>query len=168
LTPRLCSLIDGPEVEHGAHFLILNYPQRRWNSCEIVRFGFGTARQRMVLERWTNPKRSRRMCSPCYGVRVAPGTRYNIIEGIRRASRNGSVSDLPPETPNVTIRNFFHRRPRTARSARTVRRRRRRRRRLLHRLPHPRGAVSSWAEEEEARARRSWARRRRCATKTLP
>jgi hypothetical protein len=26
LTPRLCSLIDGPEVEHGAHFLILYYP----------------------------------------------------------------------------------------------------------------------------------------------
>jgi hypothetical protein len=25
LTPRLCSLIDGPEVEHGAHFLILYY-----------------------------------------------------------------------------------------------------------------------------------------------
>jgi hypothetical protein len=28
-TPRLCSLIDGPEVEHGAHFLILYYPTRR-------------------------------------------------------------------------------------------------------------------------------------------
>jgi hypothetical protein len=26
LTPRLCSLIDGPEVEHGAHFLILYFP----------------------------------------------------------------------------------------------------------------------------------------------
>jgi hypothetical protein len=26
--PRLCSLIDGPEVEHGAHFLILYYPPR--------------------------------------------------------------------------------------------------------------------------------------------
>jgi hypothetical protein len=25
--PRLCSLIDGPEVEHGAHFLILHYPR---------------------------------------------------------------------------------------------------------------------------------------------
>jgi hypothetical protein len=28
LTPRLCSLIDGPEVEHGAHFLLLYYPGR--------------------------------------------------------------------------------------------------------------------------------------------
>jgi hypothetical protein len=28
LTPRLCSLIDGPEVERGAHFLILYYPAR--------------------------------------------------------------------------------------------------------------------------------------------
>jgi hypothetical protein len=26
LTPRLCSLIDGPDVEHGAHFLIVYYP----------------------------------------------------------------------------------------------------------------------------------------------
>ena len=26
MNPRLCSLIDGPEVEHGAHFLILYYP----------------------------------------------------------------------------------------------------------------------------------------------
>jgi hypothetical protein len=29
------------------------------------------------------------------------------VEGNRRPSRNGPVSDLPPETPNVTIRNFF-------------------------------------------------------------
>jgi hypothetical protein len=39
-------------------------------------------------------------------VRVALGTGYNRVEGNRRASRNGRASDLPPETPNVTIRNF--------------------------------------------------------------
>jgi hypothetical protein len=42
-------------------------------------------------------------------VRVAPGTRYHRVEGNRRASRNGPVSDLPPEIPNVTIRNCVHR-----------------------------------------------------------
>jgi hypothetical protein len=40
------------------------------------------------------------------GVRVALGTGYNLVEGNRRASRNGRVSDLSPETPNVTIRNL--------------------------------------------------------------
>jgi hypothetical protein len=39
-------------------------------------------------------------------VRVAPGTGYCRVEGNRRASRNGRVSDLPPETTNVTIRTF--------------------------------------------------------------
>jgi hypothetical protein len=41
------------------------------------------------------------------GVRVALGTGYNPGEGNRRASRNGRVSDLPPESPTVTIRNCF-------------------------------------------------------------
>jgi hypothetical protein len=40
-------------------------------------------------------------------VRVVHGTRYHRVEGNRRASRNGPVSDPPPETPQVTIRNFF-------------------------------------------------------------
>ena len=40
------------------------------------------------------------------GVRVASDTGYNRVEGNRRASRNGPVSDPPPETPDVTIRNF--------------------------------------------------------------
>jgi hypothetical protein len=33
-------------------------------------------------------------------VRVAPGTVYHRVGGNRRASRNGRVSDPPPETPN--------------------------------------------------------------------
>jgi hypothetical protein len=32
----------------------------------IVTLGFGTARQRMALERWTNPKPQRRTCSAQY------------------------------------------------------------------------------------------------------
>ena len=42
--------------------------------------------------------------------RVPVSTGYNRVEGNRQASRNGRVSDLPPEIPNVTIRNFLHRR----------------------------------------------------------
>jgi hypothetical protein len=42
------------------------------------------------------------------GVRVHVSTGYNRVEGNRRASRNGRVSDLPPELPTVTmIRNLF-------------------------------------------------------------
>ena len=40
------------------------------------------------------------------GVRVALGTGYHRVEGNRRAWRNGPVSDLPPEIPYVTIRDF--------------------------------------------------------------
>jgi hypothetical protein len=40
-------------------------------------------------------------------VRIAPGTRYHRVEGKRRASRNGPVSDLPPGIPDVTIRDCF-------------------------------------------------------------
>jgi hypothetical protein len=40
------------------------------------------------------------------GARVHVSTRYNPGEGNRRASRNGRASDLPPETPTVTIRGF--------------------------------------------------------------
>jgi hypothetical protein len=34
----------------------------------IVTLRFGSGRQKMALERWTNPKLSRRACSPRYGV----------------------------------------------------------------------------------------------------
>jgi hypothetical protein len=45
---------------------------------------------------------------PNPNVRVAPGTGYHRVEGNRRASRNGRVSDLPPETRLVfTIRTFI-------------------------------------------------------------
>jgi hypothetical protein len=37
----------------------------------------------------------------------ASGTRYHRVEGNRRASRNGLVSDLPPDIPTVTIRTFL-------------------------------------------------------------
>jgi hypothetical protein len=39
-------------------------------------------------------------------VRVSLGMGYNPVEGNRWASRNGRASDLAPEIPHVTIRNF--------------------------------------------------------------
>jgi hypothetical protein len=68
----------------------------------IVTLRFGTARQKMVLElndgQIPNPN----------VVRVASGTGYHRVEGNRRASRNGAVSDLPrdPSKPRFV---FFHR-----------------------------------------------------------
>jgi hypothetical protein len=42
-------------------------------------------------------------------VRVALGVRYNRVEVNRRASRNGRVSDLPPEIATVSDAHLFHR-----------------------------------------------------------
>jgi hypothetical protein len=41
------------------------------------------------------------------GVRVAPGTGYRRVEGNRRASRNGRVSDLPPQILQSRFATFF-------------------------------------------------------------
>jgi hypothetical protein len=64
----------------------------------IGRLGLGTGRQKRVLDDGHYPKLSRCTCTCEYGERW--------LEGNRRASRNGRVSDLPPEIPNVTIRTF--------------------------------------------------------------
>jgi hypothetical protein len=61
--------------------------------------GLGTARQK------NRPLKDGQISIPNF-VRVADGTGYHRGEGNRRASRNGPVSDLPPEIPRVTIRNF--------------------------------------------------------------
>jgi hypothetical protein len=59
-----------------------------------------TGRQKMVLERWTNPKLSQHAFS-CELGRIIRG------EGNRRTSRNGRVSDLShPKIPTVAIRTF--------------------------------------------------------------
>jgi hypothetical protein len=64
----------------------------------IVTLGFGTGRQKWPLNDGQIPNSNI--------LRVALGTGHNRVEGNRRASRNDPVSDLPPEIPNVTIRNF--------------------------------------------------------------
>jgi hypothetical protein len=62
----------------------------------IVTLRFGTARQKLLLED--------KQISNFRVVCVALGTGYTRVEGNRRASRNGRVRDLPPETANATIR----------------------------------------------------------------
>jgi hypothetical protein len=62
-----------------------------------VSLGFGTGRQRTVLERWIRPNLSRRTCTceykPCTGTIVSRET--------------GPVRPIShPETPHVTIRDF--------------------------------------------------------------
>jgi hypothetical protein len=73
-------------------------PPTAVNKLRIVTLGFGTARQRTVLERWTKPKPRRRTRSPRYGVPSCRGKSAGV------AFR--PMSDLPPGIPNVTIRNF--------------------------------------------------------------
>jgi hypothetical protein len=64
----------------------------RWVRVRVTRCRWPVQlhlRQRMALQRWTNP-------NPIV-VRVALSTGYHCVEGNRRASRHGRVSDLPPE-----------------------------------------------------------------------
>jgi hypothetical protein len=70
-------------------------PHAATKQLRIVTLRFGTGRQRMLLERWTNPQVLRRSCT----------CEYNRVEQNRRASRNGLVSSSPTRNP-VTIRNF--------------------------------------------------------------
>jgi hypothetical protein len=63
-----------------------------------AKVGHGGDRERSLNERQIPNVR---------GVRVPVSTGYDPVERNWRASRNGRVSDLPPETPTVTIRNFI-------------------------------------------------------------
>jgi hypothetical protein len=62
--------------------------QTAMQKLRIERFRVGTGRQWSLNDGRTPNVR---------GLRVARGTGYNRVEGNRRASRNGLVSDLPPE-----------------------------------------------------------------------
>jgi hypothetical protein len=71
---------------------------QRCTSCESQRWGLARGDRERSLNEGQIPN--------VRVVRVALGTGYHRVEGNRRASRNGRVSDLPPETATVTIRNF--------------------------------------------------------------
>jgi hypothetical protein len=66
------------------------------------RNGYGMVRKKTVPERWRNPKLSRRTCTCEYGLHLCRGKPAGVAKQLR-------VSDLPPEIPNVTIRNSYFR-----------------------------------------------------------
>jgi hypothetical protein len=65
------------------------------SECESRRLGFGTARQEMVLERWTHPTRSRRACSTRYGLRSCRGESVGVAKRPRERppDRNSQQSN---------------------------------------------------------------------------
>jgi hypothetical protein len=74
-----------PHAQPGT--LAVGYHQLSRGSSTYL--GFGTARQKLVLNEGQIP-------NSCV-VRVAFGTGFYRVEGNRRASRNGPVSEPPPE-----------------------------------------------------------------------
>jgi hypothetical protein len=64
-----------------------------------TRKGLARGDRNLLLERGTNPKRPRRTCKYV-------STGYNRVEGNRRASRNGRVSDLPTRNPSNDSQMF--------------------------------------------------------------
>jgi hypothetical protein len=61
---------------------------------------FGTGRQKMALERWTNPKLPRRTCSPLYGLQPCGGKSAQVPKRPRERS---------PGTPNRYDSQLLHR-----------------------------------------------------------
>ena len=58
----------------------------------IVTLRFGAVRQKMVLERWTNPKRSRRTCICEFGLPSCRGK----SAGVAKRPRERSISHPKP------------------------------------------------------------------------
>jgi hypothetical protein len=56
------------------------YLRAAMETLRIGRLGFGTGRQRMVLERWTNPKLSRRACTCEYGLQSCRGKSAGVAK----------------------------------------------------------------------------------------
>jgi hypothetical protein len=77
-------------VKWGGNGLLYTCSQvrvlQRCESCESQRFGFGTARQRVALERWTNPKPQRRARSLRYGVPSCRGKSARVAKRPRERS----------------------------------------------------------------------------------
>jgi hypothetical protein len=66
----------------------------------IVMLGFGAGRQKMALERGTNPKLSRRTCTCEYGLQSCRGKSAGVAKWRRERSPT-------PNIPTVTIRDCF-------------------------------------------------------------
>jgi hypothetical protein len=69
----------------------------------IVTLGFGTGRQKMALERWTNPTLSRRTCTCEYGLQFGGGKSAGFAKQPRERS------PPPPKSLPLTIRTLLHR-----------------------------------------------------------
>jgi hypothetical protein len=70
-------------------------PMQRYSDAKVAnRTRVGTGRQRMVLERGTHPKLSRRTC-------ISQVRATLVSREIGARGPNGRVNNLPPETPNV-------------------------------------------------------------------
>ena len=67
----------------------------------IVTLGFGTGRQKMLLERWTNPKLSRRACTCEYGLQSCRGKSAGVAKRPRERS--------PTRNPLGHDSQLFHR-----------------------------------------------------------
>jgi hypothetical protein len=62
---------------HAAHALASLIAMKK---LRIERFGFGTGRQKLVLERCTKPKRMRRTCRPRYGLPSCRGKSAGVAK----------------------------------------------------------------------------------------
>jgi hypothetical protein len=65
----------------------------------IVILGFGTARQKRVLERWTNPK-------PLQPIGIVPLSNF-VPRGFGFVHHSIAIFYHEVPNPNITIRNFF-------------------------------------------------------------
>ena len=68
IVAKIAALLTGRQTAGPGFRRQVRSPPAVAKSVRIITVGFGTRRQRMVVERGTNPKRSRRTCSPRYRV----------------------------------------------------------------------------------------------------
>ena len=71
----------------------------------IVTLGLGTARQKMAVERWTNPKPQRGTCSPRYRVQSCRGK----SAGVAKRPRERSPTRNPLTSRFATFASLSHR-----------------------------------------------------------
>jgi hypothetical protein len=74
--------------------------QRRKN-CEIVTLRLGTGRQKMVLERGTSPKLSRRACIPRYGVPSCRGKSAGVAKRPPQQGQSAGQEAAEEGSPNL-------------------------------------------------------------------
>jgi hypothetical protein len=84
---------SAPENDAACSTMILtNTPLLTKHRCPQLRFG--TGRQRMVLERWTNPERSSRACAFEHGLQSWRGESAGVAKRPKRSpTRNPYRSD---------------------------------------------------------------------------